>query len=110
MRHLVCLIRAYAGTPGGFLEAGANDLQSLEDLFPWQPAMLLSIRELISIPSLVYLSLIRVFFSPGMWTGSVPTSIEIHFQNKGGSVYVCSLSFPLFICYANQLFILLGPL
>lgn len=61
MQHLVCLIRASAGTPGGFSEAGANDLQSLEDLLLWQPTMLLSIRELISIPSLVYLSLISAF-------------------------------------------------
>ena len=46
-----------------------------------------------------------------MQTGGMPTRIKIHFQNKGENAYVFfSLSFPLFSFYANQMFLLFGPL
>lgn len=60
-RNLVCLIKSEAGTPGGFLETGDNNPHSSNYFFPWQLKMLLSIWELVSIMSLVYLSLISEF-------------------------------------------------
>lgn len=73
--------------------------------------MLLSVGELVSIPYLAYLFLIsECSFLLECGLAACQPELKSIFRTKEETGVFISLSFPLFISYANQMFILLGPL
>lgn len=72
--------------------------------------MLLSIWELVSIMSLVYLSISEFSFLLECRLAACQQELKFTFRTKEKCVFFFPLSFPLFSYCANRMFILLGPL